>query len=115
MSFPLTIHYTGLRVLHITVEQYYITLGRSLTASSQSLAQLCEHRVRQGVSVLDEEGDMIDVDDLVDWSGDLPSKFSDLRDEHFPLFTTYNGVRWFVCSKFWMSTKFTSAVFDVGG
>ncbi|KAE9400953.1 P-loop containing nucleoside triphosphate hydrolase protein [Gymnopus androsaceus JB14] len=89
---PRQIFVTQSRILAKKVEQYYGTLGRSLTASSQSLAQLCEHRASQGVSVLDEEGDMIDVDDLVDWSGDLPSKFSDLRDEHFPLFTTYNGL-----------------------
>lgn len=89
---PRQIFVTQSRILAKKVEQYFVTLGRSLIASSQSLSDLCEIRASQRGNVLDDEDDMIDVDDIVDWSGDLPSKFSDLRDEHFPLFTTFNGV-----------------------
>ncbi|KAJ3908266.1 hypothetical protein F5879DRAFT_367138 [Lentinula edodes] len=89
---PRQIFVTQSRILAKKVEQYFVTLGRSLIASSQSLSNLCEIRASQRGNVLDDEDDMIHVDDIVDWSGDLPSKFSDLRDEHFPLFTTFNGL-----------------------
>ncbi|KAJ3877376.1 hypothetical protein F5051DRAFT_453113 [Lentinula edodes] len=89
---PRQIFVTQSRILAKKVEQYFVTLGRSLIASSQSLSNLCEIRASQRGNVLDDEYDMIHVDDIVDWSGDLPSKFSDLRDEHFPLFTTFNGL-----------------------
>ncbi|KAF9067282.1 hypothetical protein BDP27DRAFT_1328979 [Rhodocollybia butyracea] len=89
---PRQIFVTQSRILAKKVEQYFTSLGRSLTASSASLEQLSAQRASQGDVVLDDEGDMIDVDDIVDWSGDLPSKFSELRDEHFPLFITFNGL-----------------------
>ncbi|KAJ3758111.1 hypothetical protein EV360DRAFT_83381 [Lentinula raphanica] len=89
---PRQMFVTQSRILAKKVEQYFATLSHSLLASSQSLLQLCEVRASQRGAVLDDEADMIDVDDIEDWSGDLPSKFSDLRDEHFPLFTTFNGL-----------------------
>ncbi|KAJ3777202.1 hypothetical protein FB446DRAFT_718464 [Lentinula raphanica] len=89
---PRQMFVTQSRILAKKVEQYFATLSHSLLASSQSLLQLCEVRASQRAAVLDDEADMIDVDDIEDWSGDLPSKFSDLRDEHFPLFTTFNGL-----------------------
>ncbi|KAF9064527.1 hypothetical protein BDP27DRAFT_1425729 [Rhodocollybia butyracea] len=89
---PRQIFVTQSRILAKKVEQYFVTLGRALTASSASLEQLVAQRASQGDAILDEEGDMIDVDDIVDWSGDLPSKFSELCDQHFPLFITFNGL-----------------------
>ncbi|KAJ3997585.1 hypothetical protein F5050DRAFT_1750599 [Lentinula boryana] len=89
---PRQIFVTQSRILAKKVEQYFATLSHSLVASSQSLTQLRETRAGQRGAVLDDEVDMIDVDDIDDWSGDLPSKFSELCDEHFPLFTTFNGL-----------------------
>ncbi|KAJ3739795.1 hypothetical protein DFH05DRAFT_1546449 [Lentinula detonsa] len=59
---------------------------------SEPLLQLLEIRASQRGAILDDGDDMIDANDILDWSGDLPLKFSDLRDEHFPLFTTFNGL-----------------------
>ncbi|KAJ4470931.1 hypothetical protein J3R30DRAFT_3531939 [Lentinula aciculospora] len=89
---PRQIFVTQSRILAKKVEQYFVTLGHSLIASTQSIPELCETRASQRATVLEDDGDMIHVDDIVDWSGDLPSKFSDLRDEHFPLFMTFNGL-----------------------
>ncbi|KAF5377115.1 hypothetical protein D9757_008781 [Collybiopsis confluens] len=89
---PRQIFVTQSRILAKKVEQYYQTLGRSLTATSQTIAQLSEYRARVGNAIFDEDNDMIDADDVVDWSGELPPRFSELGDEHFPLFTTFNGL-----------------------
>ncbi|THU96851.1 hypothetical protein K435DRAFT_754482 [Dendrothele bispora CBS 962.96] len=90
---PRQIFVTQSRILAKKVEQYFVTLVKSLAATNQSLEELCQLRAsRQHLLLDDEDEDMIDVDDLQDWSGDLPSKFSELRDEHFPLFTTFNGL-----------------------
>lgn len=89
---PRQIFVTQSRILAKKVEQYFATLVKSLATTSQSLDELRALRAGQRHSALDAEGDMIDVDDILDWSGDLPAKFSELRDEHFPLFTTFNSV-----------------------
>ncbi|KAJ7171712.1 hypothetical protein C8R43DRAFT_1231226 [Mycena crocata] len=33
---------------------------------------------------------LIDIDDELNWRSDLPKRYSDLRDEHFPLFVTFD-------------------------
>ncbi|KAJ6519176.1 hypothetical protein C8R45DRAFT_1204389 [Mycena sanguinolenta] len=33
---------------------------------------------------------LVDIDDEVNWRTDLPKRFSDLQDEHFPLFVTFD-------------------------
>jgi hypothetical protein len=34
----------------------------------------------------------VDADDELNWRSDLPTKYSDLKDEHFPLFITFDRV-----------------------
>jgi len=36
---------------------------------------------------------LVDRDDAVNWRNDLPTKFSELQDEHFPIFITFDKVR----------------------
>ncbi|KIK71556.1 hypothetical protein GYMLUDRAFT_33762 [Collybiopsis luxurians FD-317 M1] len=88
---PRQIFVTQSRILARRVDQYYQSLGRSLTATSQTVDQLCAVRTREGNAMIDETV-MIDTEDDDDWSSNLPSKFSELGDEHFPLFTTFNGL-----------------------
>ncbi|KAJ7725516.1 hypothetical protein DFH07DRAFT_853912 [Mycena maculata] len=33
---------------------------------------------------------LVDIDDELNWRSDLPTRYSDLRDEHFPLFVTFD-------------------------
>ncbi|KAJ6498051.1 P-loop containing nucleoside triphosphate hydrolase protein [Mycena vitilis] len=33
---------------------------------------------------------LVDIDDEINWRSDLPKRYSDLRDEHFPLFVTFD-------------------------
>ncbi|KAK7464390.1 hypothetical protein VKT23_006556 [Stygiomarasmius scandens] len=87
---PRQIFVTQSRILAKKVEQYFSTLVKSLSATNQSLDEL--RQLRASRKYLEDDEDMIDVDDILDWSGDLPNKFSELRDEHFPLFTTFNGL-----------------------
>jgi len=106
---PRQIFVTQSRILAKKVEQYFSTLVKSLSATNQSLDEL--RQLRASRKYLEDDEDMIDVDDILDWNGDLPNKFSELRDEHFPLFTTFNGVR----SVYYPSFPFTYlivAVFD---
>jgi hypothetical protein len=90
---PRQIFVTQSRVLAKKVKQYFDTLVESLAASSRSLEELCQLKATPEHLQFDEaEEDVIDVDDMFNCHGDLPSKYSELRDEHFPLFTTFNSV-----------------------
>ncbi|KAF5345183.1 hypothetical protein D9758_009704 [Tetrapyrgos nigripes] len=90
---PRQIFVTQSRVLAKKVEEYFATLVKSLTATNQSLEELRNLKAAQHHLSLDEEDDdMIHMDDIIDWTGDLPSKFSELQDEHFPLFTTFDNL-----------------------
>jgi hypothetical protein len=39
-----------------------------------------------------QDKSLVDVDDDQNWRPDLPLKYSDLQDEHFPLFLTFDRV-----------------------
>lgn len=52
----------------------------------QQLVQLARSREQRRFRLVDEE-------DITQWRSDLPTRFSALRDEHFPLFLTYDHVR----------------------
>ena len=41
---------------------------------------------------VEQEINLIDQDDNEQWRSNLPEKFSELLDEHFPLFITYDQV-----------------------
>jgi hypothetical protein len=44
----------------------------------------------------EEQKDLVDHDDVIDWRNDLPDRFSLLGDEHFPLFLTFDHVSRFL-------------------
>ena len=70
------------------VEEYFTKLMSSLEAAAYSLEEL-----RMVEEETEEEADLVDPDDNEQWRPDLPEKFSELRDKHFPLFITYDRVR----------------------
>jgi len=94
MHRPRQIFVTQSRVLAGKVEEYFAKLLDSLATAERTKEELAQivksNRQKQ------EEGGLIDVDDDHNWRADLPQKYSELRDEHFPLFVTFDRVRFFV-------------------
>jgi len=85
---PRQVFVTQSRVLATKVEEYFAKLMGSLEAATYSRGRLrtmekdANRRVR-----------LVDQDDNDHWRSDLPDKFSELSEEHFPLFITYDRVR----------------------
>ena len=84
---PRQVFVTQSRVLATRVEEYFAKLMSSLEASTHSLEEL-----RMMVKDDEREIEFVDQDDNGQWRPDLPERFSELLDEHFPLFTTYDRV-----------------------
>ena len=85
---PRQVFITQSKVLAMKVEEYFVKLLSSLEAAACSPEEL---RMREREA--EQETDFIDQDDNKQWRSDLPVNFSELRDEHFPLFITYDRVR----------------------
>ena len=89
MPKPRQIFVTQSRVLAGKVEEYFSRLLDSLATAERTreeLAQFVKSKRQEN-----EEG-LIDIDDDQTWRADLPSRFSQLQDEHFPLFLTFDRV-----------------------
>jgi hypothetical protein len=84
---PRQVFVTQSRVLATRVEEAFSKLMASLAATNKSQEGLKELAEQQKLSGL------CDVDDDVTWKADLPEMFSSLKDEHFPLFLTFDRVR----------------------
>ena len=82
---------THSRKLATHVEQYFCKLSMSLSATTKSKAELKEIAAQQKMLKENDDG-LFDVNDDVTWKASLPKKFSLLRDEHFPLFLTFERV-----------------------
>jgi len=85
---PRQVFITQSRVLAMKVEEYFVKLMSSLEAAEYSPEEL---RVLE--RDVEQEIEFVDQDDNKRWRSDLPEKFSELLDEHFPLFITYDRVR----------------------
>jgi hypothetical protein len=72
------------------VREYFVKLTSSSevthpTEGIRNIGQEAEHS--------EGEDELIGQEYIKRWKSDLPEKFSELLDEHFPLFLTYNQVR----------------------
>ncbi|KAL0571720.1 hypothetical protein V5O48_010244, partial [Marasmius crinis-equi] len=85
---PRQVFVTQSRILAKKVKEYFATLARALQVSTQSPNEL---RGAQD-TFFDAEDDNIALDDIKDWYRDLPARFSQLEDHHFPLFVTYSAL-----------------------
>ena len=85
---PRQVFITQSRVLATKVEEYFAKLMWALEAAACSPEEL-----RMIDKDIEEEIDFVDQDDNDQWRSDLPERFSQLLDEHFPLFITYDRVR----------------------
>ncbi|KIM48469.1 hypothetical protein M413DRAFT_440213 [Hebeloma cylindrosporum] len=88
MQKPRQLFVTQSRVLAGKVEEYFSKLLQTLSTADRTREELAE-MVKLKKTQQDEEG-LIDIDDDQDWRGDLPQRFSELQDEHFPLFVTFD-------------------------
>jgi hypothetical protein len=88
---PRQIFVTHARKLATHVEQYFSKLSMSLSATTKSKEELKEIAAQQKLQKESDSG-LFDVNDDVTWKASLPRKFSLLRDEHFPLFLTFERV-----------------------
>jgi len=91
---PRQVFVTRSRLLAIKVEEDFTKLMASLEAADYSPEEL--HKMEKGAK---QDIEFVDQDDNEKWTSDLPERFSDLLDEHFPLFITYERVRMPVFSK----------------
>ncbi|KZP15183.1 P-loop containing nucleoside triphosphate hydrolase protein [Athelia psychrophila] len=82
---PRQLFVTQSRMLAGKVEEYFAKLMEALATARYSLEELAilakSHR---------EEAGLVDLDDQANWRNDLPGRFSELQDEHFPLFITFD-------------------------
>ena len=84
---PRQVFITQSRVLATKVEEYFAKLMWALEAAACSPEEL-----RKMDKDIDQDIDFVDQDDNDQWRSDLPEKFGQLLDEHFPLFITYDRV-----------------------
>lgn len=85
--YPRQVFITQSRVLATKVEEYFAKLTSSLEVAAYSPEKLCEME-----RDIEQEIELVDQDDNEQWRSDLPDKFSELLDEHFPLFITFDRV-----------------------
>ncbi|KAF7986148.1 hypothetical protein HWV62_38518 [Athelia sp. TMB] len=77
---------TKSHVLAGKVEEYFSDLLVSLDIGTKSLNELAIIAKQEHANL--EDLDQIEPEDDGEWQQHLPDRFSDLEDEHFPLFTT---------------------------
>lgn len=90
MAKPRQLFVTQSRVLAEKVEEYFAKLLESLSTASQSPSELVDMASRKKAQ---QEQGLVDRDEEIYWRGDLPQRYGALKDEHFPMFLTYDHVR----------------------
>lgn len=86
-SKPRQVFITQSRVLATKVEEYFAKLMSSLETAGYSPQEL-----RMVERDAEQETGLLNQEDNEQWRSDLPERFSELLDEHFPLFITYDRV-----------------------
>lgn len=81
---------TQSRVLAGRVNEYFAQLLRSLDTADLSIDQI---KATKRDNKRDLHVDLVDLDDDYQAKADLPARFSDLEDRHFPLFLSFEQVR----------------------
>jgi hypothetical protein len=91
MPKPRQIFVTKSRMLAKKVEEYFTKLLESLALAGYTLQELARLKAK---SV--QEG-LVDLDDTPESQMNIPRRYSELEDKHFPLFITFDRV----CSHLW--------------
>lgn len=75
---------TQSRILAEKVEEHFAKLSAGYRPSANTAAKAAKTKTPTSA--------LVDIDDELNWRSDLPTRYSDLRDEHFPLFVTFDRV-----------------------
>ncbi|KAG5646925.1 hypothetical protein DXG03_002001 [Asterophora parasitica] len=105
MTKPRQIFVTKSRVLAGKVEEYFLKLLESLKTASQSPEELKKLVAARKKAQSEDEDNLVDMDDEDNWRSDLPVKFSELQDSHFPLFLTFDHLCDLVEADFGLSER----------
>ena len=110
---PRQVFVTRSPILATKAEEYFAKLMSSPEAVANPLEE-----PRVTLKDVEQEPDSVDPGGGRQWRSELPEKYSDLSDEHFPLFTTYDQVRICLSSKHLISPSrkqlYTMLQNDVG-
>lgn len=86
---PRQVFVTQSRVLAEKVLEFYTKMARSLSEAVQTREELEACAARQ---IYQLGQGLFDRDEEVYQRGDLPQRYGELKDEHFPLFLTFDHV-----------------------
>ncbi|TFK88273.1 hypothetical protein K466DRAFT_598787 [Polyporus arcularius HHB13444] len=89
MAKPRQLFVTQSRVLAEKVEEYFAKLLESLATASQSPTELVNIATRRKQQ---QEQGLVDRDEEIYWRGDLPKRYGALKEEHFPMFLTFDHI-----------------------
>lgn len=98
---PRQLFVTQSRVLAEKVEEYYRKLSQSHAAAQRTAEE--SDQLAAAKQANQDQG-LVDRDEEEFWRGDLPKSYGELKDEHFPLFLTFDHV----CSMVIFSPCFSS-------
>ncbi|PCH33046.1 hypothetical protein WOLCODRAFT_62498 [Wolfiporia cocos MD-104 SS10] len=87
MPKPRQMFVTQSRVLAEKVQEFFVKLYESLSAANKSPEEI--KKIAAAKETQQEQG-LVDLDEEIDWRGDLPKRYGDLQDEHFPMFVTFD-------------------------
>ena len=87
---PRQLFVTQSRVLAGKVEEYFLKVLDSFSIAPLTPREIAK-RAKEKQS-RNEDGVLVDLDDDTRWRNDLPERFSQLDDRHFPLFITFDKV-----------------------
>jgi len=88
---PRQVFVTQSRLLAAKVGDYFEKLLNSLATGSRSPQELKLLAKSRQIQIQPQHR-LVPLNDIPDWRSDLPSKYSDLEDRHFPLFITFDQV-----------------------
>lgn len=88
---PRQVFVTKSRKLAQKVEEHFTKYLASLVFSSESCRDVQALKSKTGQQDRDDEN-LWNEDDDAEWRNDLPTRFSELEDCHFPLFLTFDQV-----------------------
>ena len=87
---PRQVFVTQSRVLADKVQEYYKRLHDSLSSADKDPEEL---RAIALARAAEQDQGLVDRDEEIERRSDLPKRYSELRDEHFPMFMTFDQVR----------------------
>ena len=87
---PRQVFVTQSRVLADKVQEYYKRLDDSHSSADKDPAELQAMALARAA---ERDQGLVDRDEEIERRSDLPKSYSELRDEHFPMFMTFHQVR----------------------